>query len=140
MTVWLHAGAAEGAGAAAEGGPAMARRRARGRLAMRNGGSGRLNGGAVPRGGAAAAAARAVPRILGGAVNGVEIVAIGALRFTRDVLVSAVSGAASIGAEALTATTAGARGIVSATSRMVGDVAGTAQSAFRSVIDGARHA
>jgi len=38
------------------------------------------------------------------AVNGVEVVAVGALRFARDVLVSTVSGAASVGAEALTAT------------------------------------
>src|SRR5262245_55305481 len=58
-----------------------------------------------------------IPRVLKAAVNGVELVAVGALQFTRDVLLSAVSGAASIGAEALTATTAGARGVVSAGSR-----------------------
>jgi hypothetical protein len=46
-----------------------------------------------------------VPRALLGAVNGVEIVAVGALQFARDVLLSAVSGAANIGAEALAATT-----------------------------------
>jgi hypothetical protein len=87
-----------------------------------------------------AGVASIVPRVLEGAVNGVEVVATGALRFTRDVLLSAVSGAASIGAEALAATTAGARGVVSATSRMVGDIANSAQEAVREAFDGARSA
>jgi hypothetical protein len=80
-----------------------------------------------------------VPRVLLGAVNGVEIVAVGALQFTRDVLLNAVSGAANIGAEALTATVSGARGVVSATSRMVGDMAVTAQGTFQEALYNARH-
>jgi hypothetical protein len=80
-----------------------------------------------------------VPRVLLGAVNGVEIVAVGALQFTRDVLLSAVSGAANIGAEALNATVSGARGVVSATSQMVGDIAGTAQGTFQETLYNARH-
>jgi hypothetical protein len=79
-----------------------------------------------------------VPRVLLRAVDGVEIVAVGTLQFARDVLVSAVSGAANIGAAALTATVAGARGVVSAASQMVGDVAGTAQGTLRTTIDNAR--
>jgi len=79
-----------------------------------------------------------VPRVLLGAVSGVEVVAEGALKLTRDVLVSAVSGAASIGAEALTATVAGARGVVSAASRMVGDIAASAQGTFRETLENAR--
>jgi hypothetical protein len=81
-----------------------------------------------------------VPRVLLGAVTGVEVVAEGALNLTRDVLVSAVCGAASIGAEALTATVAGARGVVSAASRMVGDIAATAQGTFREALENARRA
>src|SRR5215831_25181 len=82
--------------------------------------------------------ASAVPRVLMGAVDGVEVVAIGALQFARDVLVSAVSGAADISAEALTATVAGTRGVVSAASQMVGDIAGTAQDTLMATIDNAR--
>lgn len=81
-----------------------------------------------------------VPRVLAGAVNGVEVVATGALRLTRDVLLSAVSGTASIGAEAVAATTAGARGVVSATSRMVAEIANTAQEAVREALSDARSA
>jgi hypothetical protein len=76
-----------------------------------------------------------VPRALVGAVNGVEIVAVTTLQLARDVLLTAVSGAANIGAEALTATTAGARGVVSATSEMIGDIAGTAGNAFREALN-----
>jgi hypothetical protein len=49
--------------------------------------------------------------VLVGAVDGVEIVAVGALQLAREVLLRTVSGAANIGAEALAATTAGARGV-----------------------------
>ena len=68
-----------------------------------------------------------VPQVLLGAVNGIETVAMGALQLARNVLVSAVSGAADIGAEAVTATFAGTRGVVAAAPRMVGDIATTAQ-------------
>ena len=78
-----------------------------------------------------------VPRVLLGAVNGVEIVAVGALQLARDVLMSAVSGAANVGAEAVSATLAGARGVVSAASQMVGDVAGTARGTLLATIDNA---
>jgi len=81
-----------------------------------------------------------MPRILLGAVNGVEIAAAGALQLTRDLLVTTVSGIADIGAEALNATAGGVRGIVSAASRMVGDIAGTAQGTFWAAFDNARHA
>src|SRR5262245_17715133 len=114
----------------------MARRRIRAR-SVRQGG----NAGAASRnGGGGRGPVNVVPRVLHDALNGVEIVAVGALRFARDVLQSAVSGAANIGAEALTATIGGARGIVSEASRMVGDIAGTAQSAFRDAVSNARHA
>jgi hypothetical protein len=75
-----------------------------------------------------------VPRALVGAVNGVEIVAVGALRITRDVLVRTVAGAADIGAEALAATTAGVRGVVSAATRMLGDIAGAARGGLRETL------
>jgi hypothetical protein len=116
----------------------MARRRARARSSRQDakvvgttGRNGLVSGGLE---------ASVIPRVLVGTVNGVEIVAVGALQFARDVLLSAVSGAANIGAEALTATTAGARGVVSATSQMIGDIAGTAEGAFRDVLNNARHA
>jgi hypothetical protein len=70
--------------------------------------------------------------------HGVEVVAVGALQLTRDILLSTVSGAANIGAEALTATVSGIRGVVSATSHMVGDIAGTAQATFQEALSGAR--
>jgi hypothetical protein len=115
----------------------MAKRRGRARSAVLNrnrarvaGTGGLLDGGPVS----------AVPRVLVQTVNGVEIVAASVLQLARDVLLSTVSGAASIGAEALAATTAGARGVVSATSRMVGDIAGTAQRSFQDTLYNARHA
>ena len=55
-----------------------------------------------------------IPRALLGAVDGVEIVGSGPLKLTRDVLLSTVSGAANIGAEALSATVGGAGGVISA--------------------------
>jgi hypothetical protein len=75
-----------------------------------------------------------VPRVLLGAVNGLETVAVGALQLARNVLVSAVSGAADVGTEALSATMAGTRGVVVAASRMVGDIALTAQSTVRETV------
>ena len=85
------------------------------------------------------AVATVVPRVLVGALDGVEIVAVGALQLTRDVLLTTVTGAANVGAEALRATTAGARGVLSAASRMVGDIAGTAQGAIRDTLYNAQH-
>jgi hypothetical protein len=79
-----------------------------------------------------------VPGVLLGAVDGVGVVAGGALNLARNVLVSAVSGAADIGAEALTATVSGARGVVSAASRMVGDVAGAARASLEDSVSTAR--
>lgn len=117
----------------------MARRRVRTRARL--GGPGDRGIRATSRNGMVGESAEAsvVPRVLLGAVNGVEIVVVGALQLTRDVLLSAVSGAANIGAEALTATVAGARGVVSAASRMVGDIAGTAQGTFQEALANARH-
>ena len=83
-------------------------------------------------------AAGAVPSVLLGAVDGVGLVAGGLLQLTRNVLVSAVSGAADIGAEALNATVTGARGVVTVTSRMVGDMAGTARSTWEDTVARAR--
>ena len=116
----------------------MARRRARARVGGRRAGgrattsSDGLIGAGVDPG--------VVPRMLVGAVNGIEIVAVGALQLARDVLMSAVSGAADVGAEALAATTTGARGVVSATSRMIGEIAGTAESTLRDAVNNAKHA
>jgi hypothetical protein len=80
-----------------------------------------------------------VPQVLLGAVDGVELVAGGLLRLARSVLLTAVSGAADVGAEALDATVSGARRVVSATSQMVGDVAGTARSSVTETVALARH-
>jgi hypothetical protein len=84
--------------------------------------------------------ASVIPRVLVGAVDGVEIVAGGALQLAREVLLRTVSGAANIGAEALAATTAGARGVVSAASQMVGDIASAAAGTFQDAVSNARHA
>lgn len=80
-----------------------------------------------------------VPQVLLGAVDGVELLAGGLLRLARSVLLTAVSGAADVGAEALDATVSGARRVVSATSQMVGDVAGTARSSVTETVALARH-
>ncbi|HEU5217707.1 MAG TPA: hypothetical protein VFU23_03565 [Gemmatimonadales bacterium] len=80
-----------------------------------------------------------VPQVLLGAVDGVGVVAGGLLQLTRNVLLTAVSGAADIGAEALNGTVSAARGVVSATSRMVGDLAGTARSTFAETVSLATH-
>src|SRR5262245_37976672 len=83
--------------------------------------------------------ASAVPRVLLRAVDSVEVVAAGALQVARDVLVGAVSGAANIGAEALTATFAGAGAIVSAAAQTVADIVETAQDTVLATIDDAKH-
>src|SRR5262249_61353066 len=70
--------------------------------------------------------ASVVPRVLWGAVDGVEVVAVGALQIARDVLVSAVSGAANIRAAAGTATVGGAREGGSAGAAAGGGIVGTA--------------
>src|SRR6185503_12374315 len=116
----------------------MARPRSRGRArsTRKNANGNRTPGRGSVQGGVDASV---VPRMLLGTVDRVGIVAVGALQFARDVLLSAVSGAADIGSEALTATVAGARGVVSAASRMVGDVAGSARSTVLTTIDNARH-
>lgn len=114
----------------------MARRRVRTRARLGGPGDGGIR--TTSRDGMAGEAS-VVPRVLLDAVNGVEIVVVGALQLTRDVLLSAVSGAANIGAEAFIATVAGARGVVSAASRMVGDIAGTAQGTLHEALANARH-
>ena len=81
-----------------------------------------------------------VPRVIVGAVNGLEVVAVGALRIARDVLVRTISGAADIGAEALTAATAGVRGVVSAASRTIGDIAGATRGNVRETVTNVTHA
>src|SRR5262245_37321261 len=115
----------------------MARRRTgrRARAERRPGRGSTTNGQAMSGG----LNASVVPGALLGAVDGIGIVAIGALQLARDVLLSAVSGAANIGAEALTATVAGTRGVLSATSQTVADIAGTAQGTLLATIDNVRH-
>jgi len=81
-----------------------------------------------------------VPRVIVGAVNGLEIVTVGALRIARDVLVRTISGAADIGAEALAAATAGVRGVVSAASRTIGDIAGATRGNVRKTLSNVTHA
>jgi hypothetical protein len=116
----------------------MARRKAR--VRARSGRPGANGVGMRNRAGVRGGRADAsmIPRVLTGAVEGIEIVAVGTLQLARDVVVSAVSGAANIGAEALTATTAGVRGVLSASAQLVGDVATTAQSTLLATIDNAR--
>lgn len=114
----------------------MARRRTRARTRQRGGGSeAKTRNRSQPGAGLTASL---IPRVLLGVVDGVEVVAVGALQLARDVLVSAVSGAATIGTEAVSATVSGARGVVSATSRMLGDVAETAQGTLQATISNAR--
>ena len=116
----------------------MAKRRAR-RSGRQNGNDARTTSGGEPaRTPGATAEPSMVPQVLLGAVNGIETVAVGALQLARNVLVSAVSGAADIGAEAVTATFAGTRGVVAAASRMVGDIATTAQSTVQETVSTAR--
>jgi hypothetical protein len=91
-----------------------------------------------PRRGRGETNSSAVPRVLLDAVDRVEIVAGGALRFARDVLMSTASGAAYIGTEAFTTTLAITRGVVSAGSRMVGDMVGTAETTFLATADTAK--
>src|SRR5215470_6454171 len=79
-----------------------------------------------------------VPGVLLAAVDGVGVVAGGVLHLTRNVLMSAVSGGAEIGAEAVNATVFGAHGVVSATSRMIGDLAGAAQASVKETFSVAR--
>jgi hypothetical protein len=116
----------------------MARRK--GRVRARSGRRGTNGVRTTNRGGVSdgPVGASVIPRVLVGAVEGIEIVAVGTLQLARDVLLSAVSGAANIGAEALTATTAGVRGVVSASAQMVGDVATTAQGTLLATIDNVR--
>jgi hypothetical protein len=109
----------------------MARRKIRGRARV---------GRRIANGSTTTLTASSVPRVLIGAVDGVGIVAAGTLQFVRDVLLTTISGAANVGAEALTATVAGTRGVVSAASQTVADIAVTAQSTVLAVIDNARHA
>jgi hypothetical protein len=112
-------------------------RRARARSRRQTNATGYATSSRLARDGARAEA-NLVPRVMLGAVNGVEVVAVGALQLTRDILLSTVSGAANIGAEALAATVSGIRGVVSATSHMVGDIAGTAQATFQGALSSAR--
>ena len=108
----------------------MARRKARGRARSER---------TAANGTTTALNVTAVPRALLGAVDGVGIVAAGTLQLARDVLLSGVSGAANIGAEALTATMAGARGVISAASQTVAEVAVAARNGLATTIDNARH-
>jgi hypothetical protein len=116
----------------------MAKRRTR-RSGRQNGNDARTtSGGETARTLDGTAESSMVPQVLLGAVNGIETVAVGALQLARNVLVSAVSGAADIGAEAVTATFAGTRGVVAAASRMVGDIATTAQSTLQGTVSSAK--
>ena len=67
-------------------------------------------------------------------VEGVETAAAGALRFARNTVVPAVTGVAGVAADAFTATTAGARAIVSTAAAWLGDLAGSAQNALRGMV------
>jgi len=111
---------------------ARARARSKRRMANASTITNRQGGGGGPN-------ASLLPRVLLGAVDGVGAVAVGTLQLARDVLIKAVSGAANIGAEAVTATVAGTRGVVSATSHTVADIATTAQNTFLTTIDTVRH-
>ena len=115
----------------------MAKRKMRGRTRGRRNGA---NGNRATRGPRMTGRpdGNVVGRVLLGAVDGVEVIAVGALQLTRDVTVTTVSGVASIGAEAVSAAMQGARGIVSVTSQMIGDVAGAAQGTFRTTLENAR--
>ena len=78
------------------------------------------------------------PGILLGAVKGIEPMAMGAFQFGRDVLVSAVSQAVSIGTGALTVAATGARGLASAASRVAGGFVGSAQDIYQETLAGAK--
>ena len=117
----------------------MARRAARGRGRLRRRAANQGRGG-NRKAASDGLTAGVVPRVLVGAVDGVGVVAVGALELARNVLVSAVSGAASIGVEAVTATMEGTRGVVSAASQTVSDIARVAQTTVLATVDNVRHA
>jgi hypothetical protein len=110
----------------------MAKRRGRTRTPQRNGNVATRSS-VILAGAAGYVDPNIVPRVLLGTVDGIGAVATGVLQITRNVLVTAVSGAADIATEAIGATVTGTRGIVSAASRMVGNVAAAAQSSFQEV-------
>src|SRR5262245_26954652 len=125
-------------GPRAERRPEMAKRRARGRARSARRGAnaaGTIDRSRVSNG---LMDANVIPRVLMGSVDGLEIVVVGTLEFARNVLMSTVSGAANVGAEVFTATTAGARRVVLAAAQMIGDVASTAQGTLRATIADAR--
>jgi len=114
----------------------MARGRTRARARHRTRRNVERNGNRTQVGGGVSASL--IPRVVLRVVDGAEIVAVGALQLARDVAVSAVSGAATIGTEAVTATVAGARAVVSATSQMIGNIAGTAQGTLQATVTNIR--
>ena len=78
------------------------------------------------------------PGILRGAVKGIEPVAVGAFQFGRDVLVSAMSQAVTLGTGALTVAATGARGLASAASRVAGGFVVSAQDIYQEALASAR--
>lgn len=116
----------------------MAKRRTRRASREPNRSNVRTGAGGITGALGAAIESSRVPQVLAGAVNGLEALAVGALQLARNVLVSAASGAAEVGTEAIGATMSGARGIVAATSRMVADIATTAQTTLQDAMSNGR--
>jgi len=79
-----------------------------------------------------------VPRVLVEAVNGAEVLAIGVLQLTRNVLTSVVSGTADLGTVVISRAAGAARGVVGATSQIVGDAAGVATNTVRTTMSTAK--
>jgi hypothetical protein len=79
-----------------------------------------------------------VPRLLVGAVNGVEALAIGALQLARNALTTVVTGAAELGTLVVSGSAVAARGVVQKTSELVGEAAGVATNTVRTTVTTAK--
>src|SRR5262245_48530271 len=81
-----------------------------------------------------------IPGAVWDVVKTVETGAAGAVRIGQDVLGGTVSRARTLGSDALSVIGAGARGVVSLSSRMVESVVGTAQGLYQDALASAKQA
>jgi hypothetical protein len=112
----------------------MAKRRTRRRQATQNGRRTDTQGWRAGTG----LDASVVPKLLVGAVNGVEILAIGALQLARNALTTVVTGAAELGTRVIAGSAVAARGVVRTTSELVGEAAGVATNTVRTTVTTAK--
>src|SRR5262245_22597952 len=79
-----------------------------------------------------------IPRVVVGAVNGAEVLAIGAIQLARNTLTAIVGGTAELGTRAVTGTAVAARGIVGTTFEIAGEAAGVATNTVRTAVTTAK--